>query len=137
MEKIWSKDGPEFGDKQGAVVVVKKSLYGMKTAARAFHEFFADVLRKMGCTLSRADQDLRWKISSEYNGYDYISTHVDGFLIAAKQPGKYIKKIEKDFILRTVEDSPSFYLGNEIKRTDKGYLHLSCGTYIYEMLARY
>ena len=91
----------------------------------------------MGFTPSRADQDLWWRKYDDYEGYDYISTHVDDFLIAAKKPGKYIRQIEKNFILRTVEDSPSYYLGKEIKRTDKGMLHLSCGKCVSEILQRY
>ena len=65
-----------------------------------------------------------------------ISTHVDDFLIAAKNPGKYIKQIQKSFILRSVEDSPSYYLGTQIKRQNN-LLHLSCGKYITEILSRY
>ena len=57
-EKIWSQCGPEFGHKQGMRVVLKRALYGLKTAARSFHEFFGDFLRTMGFKPSRADQDL-------------------------------------------------------------------------------
>ena len=42
IENIWSRAGPEFGDKEGSIVVLKKALYGMKTSARAFHEVFSD-----------------------------------------------------------------------------------------------
>ena len=29
-EQIWSKAGPEFGHKEGAIVTLKKALYGLK-----------------------------------------------------------------------------------------------------------
>ena len=73
----------------------QKALYGMKTAARAFHEYFADTLRDMGFLPSRADQDLWYIKSSDHSGYDYISTHIDDFLIAAKNPGKYMEQIQQ------------------------------------------
>ena len=44
-EKVWSVAGPEFGDRQGSVVILQRALYGLKTSSRAFHEFLADLLR--------------------------------------------------------------------------------------------
>jgi Reverse transcriptase (RNA-dependent DNA polymerase) len=44
-EKVWSKCGPEFGNKEGAIVTLQRALYGLKTASRSFHEFFGDTLR--------------------------------------------------------------------------------------------
>ena len=32
VEKIYSKCGPEFGDKEGAIVIIKKALYGLATS---------------------------------------------------------------------------------------------------------
>eukprot|EP00957_Ditylum_brightwellii_P146999 11191614-Ditylum_brightwellii.AAC.1 len=36
-EKIWSVAGEQFGDKNGAIVVLKRALYGLKTASASFH----------------------------------------------------------------------------------------------------
>jgi hypothetical protein len=35
-EKIWTKAGPEFGSEAGAIFLVKKALYGLKSAGAAF-----------------------------------------------------------------------------------------------------
>jgi len=135
-EKIWSKAGPEFGSKEGSTVILKRALYGLKTASRSFHEFFGDCLRRMGFILTRADQDLWYKKSTDYEGYDYIATHVDDIIIAAKRPIEYMTMIEQEFVVRNKEDSPSYYLGNNIKRKGK-YLHVSNKKYITEILRKY
>ena len=58
MEKVWTIAGPEFGDQAGSVVEIARALYGLSTASRAFHEFLADCLRRMGFNPTRADPDL-------------------------------------------------------------------------------
>ena len=64
----------------------------------------------MGFTASSADPDLWYRKSDEYNGYDYIATHVDDLLIAAKDPSKYMASLEQEFYVRNIEDSPSYYI---------------------------
>eukprot|EP00957_Ditylum_brightwellii_P070166 5330408-Ditylum_brightwellii.AAC.1 len=68
----------------------------------------------MGFTPSRADQDLWLKKSDHYDGYDYIATHVDDLIIAAKEPQRYMNHIEQHFQVRDITDSLSFYLGNDV-----------------------
>ena len=60
---------------------------------------------------SRADPDLWIKDSDDYNGYDFIGTHVDDLIVVASKPNRYISLIEQEFALRNIEDSPSYYLG--------------------------
>ena len=135
-EKVWSVAGPEFGDKQGSVVILQRALYGLKTSSRAFHEFLADLLRRMGFLPSRADQDLWYKKSDFYNGYDYIATHVDDIIIASKKPSEYMARIEQEFLVRNIEDSPSYYLGNDIRRIENK-VHVSSKKYVTEILRRF
>lgn len=137
-EKIWSSAGAEFKfqGKEGSKVILKRALYGLKTASRSFHEFFGDKLRRMGFTCTRADQDLWIRKSDEYNGYDYIATHVDDLIIASKNPGKYMNDVEQEFMIRNKADSPSYYLGNDIKTVGK-YLHISTKKYVTEILRRF
>ena len=71
-------------------------------------------MRRLGFQPTRADPDLWIKKSEEYNGYDYIATHVDDLLIAAKDPTKYMNMIEQEFFVRNIEDSPSHYRGCDI-----------------------
>ena len=32
-EKVWSRAGREFGNREGCVVIIKKALYGLDTSA--------------------------------------------------------------------------------------------------------
>ena len=44
-EKVYAIAGPEFGEKEGHILVVNKALYGLKTrSGKRWHERFADVL---------------------------------------------------------------------------------------------
>ena len=135
-EKVYSRAGPEFGNREGSVVVLQRALYGLKTASRSFHEWFGDALLRMGFRPSRADQDLWWRKSDDYAGYDYIATHVDDIICAAPDPSKYMSQIEQEFKVRDLSDSPSYYLGNDLKKLgDK--MHVSCGKYVKEVLRKY
>ena len=41
-EKIWTVGGPEFGSEAGTIFLVKKALYGLKSAGAAFRSLLAD-----------------------------------------------------------------------------------------------
>jgi Reverse transcriptase (RNA-dependent DNA polymerase) len=134
-EKIWSVAGPEFRTqgKEGSKVILRRALYGLKTASRSFHEFLGDKLRRMGFTCTRADQDLWLTKSDKYDGYDYNATHVDDLIIAAKYPNIYIDEIEQEFLIRNKSDSPSYYLGNDIKQVGNT-IHVSTVKYVTKVL---
>jgi hypothetical protein len=137
-EKVWSKCGPEFGDQEGAIVTLQRTLYGLKTASRSFHEFFGDTLQQMGFTPTQADQDLWYCKADNHAGYDYIATHVDNIAIAALRPAEYMNMIEQEFLVRNKEDSSSYYLGNNLKLHQDGHLlHVSNKTYITKVLRKY
>ena len=137
MEKVWSIAGPEFGTRAGAKIKIARALYGLATSSRAFHETLADLLRRMGFTPTRADPDLWYIKSPDYNGYDYIATHVDDLMVAAKRPMDYLHLIEQEFVLRNKEESPNYYLGANIKKILDKYIHISSHKYIEEMLIQY
>ena len=96
-ENIWSCCGAESGPICGAVVVLKRSLYGLKMASKSFHKYFGDFLRDLGFIPSRVDKDLWICKYDEYEEYDYIATHVDDVIISAKNPSKYMHEIEMHF----------------------------------------
>ena len=136
-EKIWTVAGPEFGDKQGSVIRINRALYGLATSGRAFHEFLADTLRRIGFEPTRADQDLWYKLSDDGTHYEYVATYVDDIIIAAKEPQKYMSVIEQEFKVRNIEDDPSYYLGNDLKKILGKYVHISSKTYINEVIRKY
>ena len=72
---------------------LNQALYVLKTASNSFHKCFGEFLRDIGFTPSRADQYLWIRKSENYEGYDYIATHVDDVIIAAKNQSKYMHEI--------------------------------------------
>ena len=44
MEKVYSKAGPEWKEREEAVMLFVKALYGLKSSLRAFRVHFADFL---------------------------------------------------------------------------------------------
>jgi hypothetical protein len=43
-EKVWTRAGAEFGNRQGCKVSLKRALNGLKTASRSYNLFFGDLL---------------------------------------------------------------------------------------------
>ena len=134
-EKVWCVAGPEFGDRQGSTVEIKRAMYGLAGSARAFADFRADTIRQLGFVPSRADPDL-WVKATEY-GFDYIATHVDDLIVVAKRPQEYIALIEQEFSLRNIETEPSYYLGTSLKRIHDGRVMMNSENYIKESIRKY
>jgi len=127
----------KFGNQEGCILVLKRALYGLKTASRSFHEFFGNCLLQPGFSPTRADPDLWYRKSDDYEGYNYIATHVDDIIIAAKRPAEYMSQIKQRFNVRNKEDSPSCYLGNSYKCDNKGNIHVSSTKYIKEVFRQF
>ena len=134
-EKVWAIAGDEFGEKKGSKVEIQRALYGLPGSARAFSDFLADTLIRLGFKPSRADPDL-WIKQTPY-GYDYIATHVDDIIIASKCPQDYVALIEQEYALRNIEPDPSYYLGSRLKRRPDGKLQMNMEEYCKEMIRKY
>eukprot|EP00957_Ditylum_brightwellii_P089436 6810569-Ditylum_brightwellii.AAC.1 len=50
-EKIWSIAVDQFGEKKWSVIMLRRVLYGLKTASASFHKFLGDFLQEMGFPL--------------------------------------------------------------------------------------
>ena len=134
-EKVWAVAGDEFGEKKGCRLEIQRALYGLPGSARAFADFFADTLLRLGFEPSRADPDL-WIKKTPY-GYDYIATHVDDVIVASKNPQDYIARIEQEYALRNIETDPSYYLGSRLKRRPDGKLQMNMEEYCKETIRKY
>ena len=70
-EKIYVIAGPEFGSEQGAILIVRKALYGLKSSGAAFRSLLASVIWDMGYRPSKADPDVWLKPATKGNGFKY------------------------------------------------------------------
>ena len=135
-EKVWTRLGPEFGDREGTLAIICKALYGLRSSSRAFRAHFAEYLRSFGFRATRYDRDVWMRLRDDESGYDYICTHVDDFKIVARDPQQWMTKIKAIFLVKS-EGPPSYYLGNDYcwSEEEQAWV-LSCGTYVKECIRR-
>jgi hypothetical protein len=70
-EKVYIIAGPKFGDRQRHTLVIVKALYGLKSSGLRWRERFANVLKEMGFTSSRAEPDTWMRDRGDH--YEYIA----------------------------------------------------------------
>jgi len=58
QEKVYIVAEPEFGDRQGHTLVIRKALYGLKSSGLRWDERLSDVLCNMGFIPSKAERDI-------------------------------------------------------------------------------
>jgi hypothetical protein len=116
QEKIWTTAGPEFQSDAGAVMIMKKARYGLKSLA-AGQALFASTLTDLGFKGSYADPDV-WIQPSTIDGvsyYEMILVYIDDILCISKDTQRIMNHILK--IHRLKEGSikaPDRYLGANI-----------------------
>ena len=136
-EKIYSIAGPEFGEKEGCKVIIKKALYGLATSARRWSLTLGDAIKGMGFRPTRADPDLWIKENDSGDKYEYIATYVDDIIIVAEDPMKYLESIKSKFPIRDIEEIPEYYLGNILEIRSNNTIKVSSSKYITKVISRY
>jgi hypothetical protein len=137
LEKVYSRAGPEFGEKEESILVFKKALYGLRSSSRAFRGHPAGFLRGMGFFACRYNRDVWLREREERDGYDYVCTHVDNFKIVARDPTRWQTQISAAFLLKSI-GPPVYYLGNDCNFSEgENAWVLGCATtYIKECVRR-
>ena len=136
-EKVYSIAGQEFGKKKGCTIVIKKALYGLSTSARQWNLTLGDSIRGMGFSPTRSDPDLWMKMANDGDHYEYIATYVDDLIIISKNPEKYMDTIKKIYPVRNEEESPTYYLGNNLQVRENRTIKVSSEKYILEILRKH
>ena len=136
LEKVYTRAGPEFREREGSILVFRKALYGLRSSSRAFRAHFADFLKSMGFVATRYDRDVWMRERETKDGYDYLCTHVDDFKIVARQPDRWKERISAAFLLKSI-GPPSYYLGNDynFSAVENAWV-LSCATYVKECIRK-
>ena len=94
-------------------MVINQDLYVLNTESNSFHKYVLDFIRGIGFTPTRSDQYIWIQKYDNYEGHDYISTHVDDVIINDNNPSKYMHDIEVQFKDRDINVFPKYYPGNE------------------------
>jgi hypothetical protein len=79
-EKVYAIAGPEFGSREGQVVIIRRALYGLKSSGAAWRAHLAETLHTLEYTSSLADPDVWMRPAIKANGehyYEYILVYVD------------------------------------------------------------
>ena len=87
-EKVYIIAGPEFREKRGHTMVIKKALYGLRSSGLRWWDRCSEILGAMGFKSTMAEDDI-W-IRRSTNHYEYIVRYVDDLLLASMEPEKII-----------------------------------------------
>jgi hypothetical protein len=123
-EKVYIRAGKEFGAQNyGQILIIDKSLYGLRTSSARFHEHLsAKLVRTMGYHPSKADPDLWMKDVGTH--YECIARYVDDIIAFGKDPLTTINEIKRDYILKGV-GRPEYYLGGDVVELDRTWHKLN------------
>ena len=114
-ENIYTIAGPEFGSEEGAVMIIKMALYGLKSSGAAFRSKLANVIHDLGFRPSLADPDVWMKPATKRNGfkyYEYVLCYVDDVMVVSDEPQDTIDGLKNVFKLKGDKaEIPDMYLG--------------------------
>ncbi|CAJ1933595.1 unnamed protein product [Cylindrotheca closterium] len=128
LEKCYMITGPEFGDEEGKTFIVRRALYGLKSAALAFRSHLAETLENLGFYSSYADPDVWMRAAIKPDGeeyYEYILCYVDDILCMSENAKDVMEQISYKFKFKKDKieqpesykiEQPESYLGAGVKR---------------------
>jgi len=120
-EKVHVIAGPEFGDREGHVLIVSKALCGLHSSGLHWSERLADVLGEMGFFTSKAEKDIWMRDKGDH--YECIAVCVDDLLIASKEPDSIIKLLTETHQFKLKGTGPTeFHLGCDFFCDEEGVL---------------
>jgi Reverse transcriptase (RNA-dependent DNA polymerase) len=128
-ELIFFKAGTEFGERAGHLMVVRKSLYALRTSGKSWHDLLFDTLKDMGFPPSLADPDIWMRDAGSC--YEYVCSYVDDLTVIMHDPKAFFKNLsERGFGLKGVTENPDVFLGGSVGRDPDGTLWWGAKRYI-------
>ena len=135
-EKVYIIAGPEFGDREGHILVIFKALYGLRSSGARWHDKFADCLREMGFFPCKAEPDIWMRRNG--NLYEYVAVYVDDLAMALVNPQEFANTLQDKYKFKLKGTGPiSFHLGMDFFRDDDGTLCIASCKYVEKMIANY
>ena len=118
-ERVWMRAGPEFGNREGKILIIKQALYGLKSSGAAFRAFLAEKLDNIGFKSSMADPDVWMRPATKPTGeqyYEYILCYVDDLLCISHDAQRPMADIQSDLKFKNNKiEAPDFYLGAKLQ----------------------
>jgi hypothetical protein len=104
-EKIWTRAGPEFGSESGTIFLVRKALYGLKSAGAAFRALSSQKRCTTWVTYRlEADPDVWLRPAGETRPfrryYEIVLCSVDDILSISSDPASTLRGLQTTFQLK-------------------------------------
>ena len=119
-EKIYITAGPEFGSEEGATMVIRKALYGLKSSGAAFRAHLAETLYDLSYLPTKADPDVWIRPAVKPCGFEYYEmtlVYVDDILCISHDPKATMQGIQATFKLKDDKiEKPENYLGAQLSQ---------------------
>ena len=120
-EKVWIRASPEFGASEGCIFIVRKALYGLKSAGASFRSYLAKRLDEIGFKSSHADPDVWLRPSTKPDGeqfYEYMMCYVDNVIAVSMDATKTLREVQHATFRykNDVIEEPRNYLGAKIMK---------------------
>jgi len=120
-EKVHVIAGPEFGDREGHVLVILKALCGPHSSGPCWSERLADVLGEMGFFTSHCEKDIWMRDKGDH--HEHIAAHVDDPMIASKDLDSIVKMLMEKHQFKLKGAGPAeFHSGCDFFRDEEGVL---------------
>jgi Reverse transcriptase (RNA-dependent DNA polymerase) len=117
-EKLYTKCGPEFGEFKGRLAVIRRALYGTKTAAASWRATISKVIEDLGFEMCLADNDVWMRKGFNRDGakvWEYVLVYSDDLLVIARNPSEILAHVDQHFKLKDGSvQSPTSYLGADV-----------------------
>jgi hypothetical protein len=131
-EKVTLLPPPGFQCAPGTVLDLKKAIYGLKQASRAWYKRLKGFLASIGFTATVADACVFHRPESPSQPATWVFAHVNDLVIISSDPLKFKEQMELEFNIKYLGQA-KFLLGMNIKRT-AGHIHIHQTQYIERKL---
>ena len=81
-EKLYIVAGPEFEELDGHILVIYKTLYGLKSSGLRWSQKIHDIMLDMGFSAYKADPGVWLRKAKCSTKYEYVAIHVEDLFIA-------------------------------------------------------
>ena len=132
-EEVYMRQPPGYG-REKKVLKLKKSIYGLKQAAKVWNETLNNVLIKNN--FKRNEYDKCLYTLERNNETIHVLVHVDDLLVTGSNEAdmiKTMKNVGKEFELKDLGNI-KHYLGIDVDQDSKGNYSISQGRYIDKIM---
>jgi hypothetical protein len=136
-ERVYCQQPTGFADsaRPTAVCELRRSLYGLRQAPRAWFTRFAQFVQTIGFQQARSDSSLF--IFSSPAGMAYLLLYVDDMILSASSTAllqQIIARLKSEFAVKDM-GALSYFLGIDVHRSSDGFF-LSQSSYVHDLLER-